>query len=77
MAVGWVLGLFAGAVIPIWLYNKARDSILIVAVWHACFNFVTASTVDTGVLPALLRVIVIVWAVLVIIRTRPEHFMYL
>jgi membrane protease YdiL (CAAX protease family) len=73
MAVGWVIGLFAGAVLLTWLYNSAKDSILIVAIWHACFNFVTASTADTGALPAVLSTIVIVWAVVVIILYKPKY----
>jgi len=77
IAVGWVIGLFAGAVILTWLYNSANDSILMVAIWHACFNFMTASKTEVGILPAVLSVIVIVWAVIVIIRYKPKYLMSL
>ena len=75
MAVGWVIGLFAGAVILTWLYNSANNSILMVAIWHACFNFMTASQTDTGILPVVLSTIIIVWAVSVIIRYKPKYLM--
>jgi uncharacterized protein len=75
MAIGWVIGLYAGAVILTWLYNSAKDSILMVAIWHGCFNFMTASQADTGALPAVLSAIVIVWAVFVIVRYKPKHLM--
>jgi membrane protease YdiL (CAAX protease family) len=74
IAIGWGIGLFAGTVLPTWLYNSA-DSILVVAIWHGCFNFLTASTADTGVLPAVMSVIVIFWAIFVIFRYKPKHLM--
>jgi membrane protease YdiL (CAAX protease family) len=77
MVVGWVIGLFAGAVVLTWLYNSSPDSILMVAVWHACFNFMTASTADIGILPAVLSTLVILWAVTVIVRTKPKNLMSL
>lgn len=73
IAVGWVIGLFAGAVLLTWLYNSTDSSILMVAVWHACFNFMTATQADVGALQAVLSMVVIVWAVLVIVFTRPKH----
>lgn len=77
MVMGWLVGLFAGAVVLTWLYNSANESILIVAVWHGCFNFITASIAETGMLPAVMSTIVILWAVLVIVRTKPKHLMSL
>ena len=75
MAIGWLIGFFAGAVILTWLYNSASNSILIVAVWHGCFNFITASKADIGYLPAVVSMLVIVWAVVVIIRYKPKNLM--
>jgi membrane protease YdiL (CAAX protease family) len=77
IAVGWVIGLFAGAVVLTWLYNSANDSILMVAIWHGCFNFMTASKADVGILPAVVSTIVIVWAVVVIVRYKPKYLMSL
>ena len=75
MVVGWLVGLFAGAVILTWLYNSSPDNILPVAIWHGCFNFMTASTADIGMLPAVLSAFVIVWAVFVIVRYKPKNLM--
>jgi membrane protease YdiL (CAAX protease family) len=75
MAFGWLFGLFAGAIFLTWLYNSANDSILIVAVWHACFNLVTGSTADTGALPAVLSVIVMLLAVIVVLVYKPKNLM--
>jgi membrane protease YdiL (CAAX protease family) len=77
IAVGWLIGLFAGAVVLTWLYNSANDSILMVAIWHGCFNFIAASTADIGVLPAVMSTIVIVMAVVVILRYKPKYLMSL
>jgi membrane protease YdiL (CAAX protease family) len=77
MAIGWVIGLFAGAVVLTWLYNSTGESILIAAIWHGCFNFMTASNADTGALPAVLSTLVIVLAVVVIARYKPQNLMSL
>jgi membrane protease YdiL (CAAX protease family) len=76
MAIGWLIGLFAGAVVLTWLYNSST-SILMVAVWHGCFNFVTASAMDTGVLPVVVSVIVILMAVAVLVRYKPKNLISL
>jgi membrane protease YdiL (CAAX protease family) len=75
MAVGWLIGLFAGSVILTWLYNSTKNSILMVAIWHGCFNFITASKAEVGFLPAVVSMIVILWAVFVIIRYKPKYLM--
>lgn len=76
IAVGWAIGLLAGSLVFTWLYNSAGNSILIVAVFHACFNFMTASTADTGALPIVLSVLVMIWAVLVIVIYRPRQLLH-
>ncbi len=77
MAVGWGIGLFAGAVVLTWLYNSSPDSILMTAIWHGCFNFITASTTDVVILQVVMSVIVIIWAVYVIVRHKPKNLMSL
>jgi membrane protease YdiL (CAAX protease family) len=73
MAVGWLIGLFAGAIVLTWLFNSTGGSVLLVAVWHGCFNFITASSAGDGLLAAIVSVIVIVWAVVVIVLFRPAN----
>jgi len=72
-AIGWLIGLFAGSVVLTWLYNSTNQSIFSAAIWHACFNFMTASTVDSGVLAAAVSMVVILIAVLVIRHTETEN----
>ena len=45
---GFFFGLFAGAIVLTWLYNLSGSSVLAAALWHASFNFVTASPVAAG-----------------------------
>ena len=72
MAVGWLIGLFAGAMILTWLYNSTDESILIVAIWHGSFNFMTSTGADSGFLPALLSALVILFAGIVVVRYKPK-----
>ncbi|RLC75834.1 MAG: CPBP family intramembrane metalloprotease [Chloroflexi bacterium] len=70
--VGFLLGLLAGAITFTWLYNSAGGSILLVAVWHGAFNFVTGCvTCKTGVAAAVLSTLVMVWAVVVVLWFKP------
>lgn len=73
MLPGWLLGLLAGAIVFTWLYNSARGSILIVAVWHGAFNFITASQAGEGIIAAVLNTIVMIWAILVVILYRSTN----
>jgi membrane protease YdiL (CAAX protease family) len=71
-AVGWLISLFAGAIVLTWLYNSSGASILMVAIWHACFNFVSASTAETGILPLAVSALVIFAAITILKRTDPK-----
>jgi membrane protease YdiL (CAAX protease family) len=69
---GFLTGLLAGAIVFTWLYNGTGGSLLIVAVWHAAFNFVTACVAcKTGASAAVVSALVMLWAVLVVIRYKP------
>ncbi|MBI3110293.1 MAG: hypothetical protein HYZ01_01860 [Ignavibacteriales bacterium] len=57
-----------------WLYNSNGGSILLVAVWHGLFDYVTACTeCKSGLVAATGSTLIMVWAVaLVIIFKRPN-----
>jgi membrane protease YdiL (CAAX protease family) len=73
----WLVGLFAGSVILTWFYNSAANSILLVSVWFGCYQFITASTADTGLLPILMTLMIAAWALFVIKRYDPKHLITL
>jgi membrane protease YdiL (CAAX protease family) len=73
IAIAWAIGLFAGAIVFTWLLNSTGGSILVVAVWHGCFNYVSASSAGNGVLAAVVSTIVMVWAVVVVLLYRPGN----
>ena len=69
---GFLLGLLAGAITFTWLYNSTVGSILMVAIWHGAFNYVTGCiTCKTGLEAAILSTLVMVWAVVVVIWFKP------
>lgn len=70
--VGFLLGLLAGAITFTWLYNSTGGSILLVAVWHGAFNFVTGcAACKTGIAAAVVSTLVMVWAVVVVVWFKP------
>jgi pimeloyl-ACP methyl ester carboxylesterase/membrane protease YdiL (CAAX protease family) len=62
---GFLLGVLAGAIVLTWLYNSSGGSVLAAALWHASFNFVTASPDAGGLVAAVTSTLVMVWAVAV------------
>ena len=65
---GFFLGVLAGAIVLTWLYNSSGGSVLTAALWHASFNFVSASPNAAGLAAALSSTAVMVWAVVVVWR---------
>jgi membrane protease YdiL (CAAX protease family) len=76
--VGFLLGLLAGAIVFTWLYNSSGDSILLTAVWHGAFNFVTGCVAcKAGVAAAVVSTLVMVWAVVVVVWFKPARLSWI
>jgi membrane protease YdiL (CAAX protease family) len=72
--VGWLFGLAAGSIVLGWLYNRSGGSVALVAVWHACFNMVSATAAGSGLVPAIVTTVVMVQAVvLVVVELVARH----
>jgi hypothetical protein len=68
MLIGFLLGLLAGAIFLTWLYNSTKGSVLMVAVWHGLFDYVTACQVcKSGAVAATVSTLVMIWAVVVVL----------
>jgi membrane protease YdiL (CAAX protease family) len=70
--IGFFIGVLAGAIFLTWLYNSSGGSVLIVAVWHGLFDYVTACTqCKSGLISATLSTFVMIWAVVVVAVFKP------
>ena len=65
ITVGWVIGLFCGAVVLSWLYNHTR-SVLLVALWHGTYNIISGTSAASGLLAAISTTMVIILALLLV-----------
>jgi len=65
---GFFLGILAGAIVLTWLYNSSGGSVIAAGLWHASFNFVTASPSAGAVTAAITSTLVMVWAVVIVWR---------
>jgi membrane protease YdiL (CAAX protease family) len=61
------LGIVSGSIVLTWIYRESGGSLLIVAVWHGCFNLVSGTAVASGIPAAIVSAAVMVWAVLILI----------
>jgi membrane protease YdiL (CAAX protease family) len=83
MIPAFFIGLLGGSVVLTWLYNRGRSSILLVAVWHGTYNWLTGSVGARGLFAAAESTVVMGIAAVIVIgeivairhdhRGRPAH----
>jgi len=71
--VGWMLGLTCGSVVLTWMYRGSGRSVALVALWHAAFNVVTATTAGAGTPQAAASTVVMVGAVVLALRDHLDQ----
>lgn len=82
VGMGWFLipgmfvGVLCGAVLFTWLYNGTGGSVLMVAIWHALFDLLTASAVGRDFVPILTSAGVIAWALYIANIEEPWGFRF-
>ncbi|MFQ3566399.1 MAG: type II CAAX endopeptidase family protein [Aggregatilineales bacterium] len=72
--VFFLISITMGSILLSWIYRGSGYSILMVALWHGLFDFVSASPIAQGAGNAVISAAVVVWVV-VILRAaarRPE-----
>ncbi|UCF60578.1 MAG: CPBP family intramembrane metalloprotease [Anaerolineaceae bacterium] len=73
IVIGWLFGLIAGTFVFTWLYNSSQGSVLMIILWHGCFDFITASKAGEGSAAIIMSAIVMVWAVVVVFVYKPAR----
>ena len=72
MIPGWILSLLFGAYLTTFLFNSARSSILVIAIFHGMVDIVSISRAATDVTLIVVNAGLIAAAVGVTIRTAPQ-----
>ncbi len=65
---GYIISITMGSILLSWIYRGSGHSILLVALWHGLFDFVTASPVAEGTGSAIISGVVIAWVILIVRR---------
>jgi len=71
--VGYLISITMGSILLSWMYRGSGRSILVVALWHGLFDFVSASPVAEGVGNALISSVVIVWVIVILWLARRDR----
>lgn len=74
MIPGFIIGVLCSAVLFTWLYNGTGGSVLMVAIWHALFDLLSASAAGRDFIPIVTSAGVIIWALIVANVEKPWGF---
>ena len=67
----FAFGILTGAIVLTWLYNTTEGSVLMVAIWHGVFDFISASKASDGYIAALMSAAIMIWAVVIVVVYKP------
>lgn len=70
---GVAIGIICGAIVLTRLYKTTRGSVLMVAIWHAVFDLLSASKASDGTIAMIMSIVIMVWAIMVIILYKPAN----
>jgi uncharacterized protein len=76
--VGWLLSLFTGSILLTWLFNSTKGSVFMCILFHTAINnvFTNNVTLDKTIVQNM-GIGVTVWAILVVVFTRPLNLSFL
>jgi uncharacterized protein len=63
----FTLGIVSGSILLAWLYRASGGSVLLVALWHGCYDLVTGTAAASAVPAAVVTTGVMVWAVAIVV----------
>lgn len=72
MLLGFILGLFAGAIWLTFLFNYTKGSLLAVSLWHFTFNFVSMIGTE-AVVAATMSTVIMIAAVFIVIKYKTTN----
>ena len=82
VGMGWIMlpaiafSVLCGAVLLTWLYNGTGGSVLMVTIWHALFDLLTASAAGRDFIPIVTSAGVIAWALVIANVEKPWGFRF-
>lgn len=69
----FAFGILTGAIVLTWLYNTTHGSVLMVAIWHAIFDLVSAGKASDPIMQTVMSIAIMVWAALIVIAFGPAN----